>query len=209
MEHYPRENLHELSSIFCKIFDPDMSPLAFELEEMYRFVTVRMQCGEPGGQQTVLSWLQTLCHLGVVIPLNILFHIFSLAISCLSPTSIDNEKGLEVTLAEEQDTVRSIQTFSCMVDVLIVQLKIQDVEPHLGMNATFTLPGLSFTLDILSSNWLQTVFHTKLSKCQNQTEIQENIFILCQLLRNLVKFMLNQVNFKILNVSSCHFYFPL
>ena len=31
-----KENLHELSSIFCKIFDPDMSPLAFESEEMYR-----------------------------------------------------------------------------------------------------------------------------------------------------------------------------
>ena len=193
MDHYPRENLHELSSIFCKIFDPDMSPLAFELEEMYGFVTARMMCGEPGGQQTVLSWLQTLCHLGVIIPLNILFHIFSLAISCLSPTSIDNEEGVEVTLAEEQDTVKSVQIFSSMVDVLIVQLKIQDVEPNVGMNAPFTLPSLSFVLDILSSNWLQTVFHTKLSKCQNQTEIQENIFILCQLLRNLVKFMLSQV----------------
>ena len=36
VEHYPKENLQELSSIFCKIFDPDMSPLAFEAEEMYR-----------------------------------------------------------------------------------------------------------------------------------------------------------------------------
>ena len=36
VDHYPKENLHELSSIFCKIFDPDMSPLAFESEEMYR-----------------------------------------------------------------------------------------------------------------------------------------------------------------------------
>ena len=201
VEHYPRENLHELSSIFCKIFDPDMSPLAFELDEMYRFVTGRMQCGEPGGQQTVLSWLQTLCHLGVIIPLNILFHIFSLAIACLSPSSIDNEKGVEVTLAEEQDTMKSVQIFSCMVDVLIVQLKIQDVEPHVGMNGPFTLQTLSFTLDIFSSNWLQTVFHTKLSKCQNQTEIQENIFILCQLLRNLVRLMLNQVNSEILNIN--------
>ena len=201
VEHYPRENLHELSSIFCKIFDPDMSPLAFELDEMYRFVTERMQCGEPGGQQTVLGWLQTLCHLGVIIPLNILFHIFSLAIACLSPSSIDNEKGMEVTLAEEQDTMKSVQIFSCMVDVLIVQLKIQDVEPHVGMNGPFTLQTLSFTLDIFSSNWLQTVFHTKLSKCQNQTEIQENIFILCQLLRNLVRLMLNQVNSDILNIN--------
>ena len=37
VHHYPKENLQELSSIFCKIFDPDMSPLAFELEDMYKY----------------------------------------------------------------------------------------------------------------------------------------------------------------------------
>ena len=129
VEHYPRENLHELSSIFCKIFDPDMSPLAFELEEMYRFVTVRMQCGEPGGQQTVLSWLQTLCHLGVIIPLNILFHIFSLAIACLSPSSIDNEKGVEVTLAEEEVAVK----------VLAMEVALEEEVPHLILHRSFRI----------------------------------------------------------------------
>ena len=34
--HFSKENIKELSGIFCKIFDPDMSPLAFELDEMYR-----------------------------------------------------------------------------------------------------------------------------------------------------------------------------
>ena len=47
VHHYPKENLQELSSIFCKIFDPDMSPLAFELEDMYKY-----------GQQP--QWLQCL-----------------------------------------------------------------------------------------------------------------------------------------------------
>ena len=36
VEHYNKENLKDLSGIFCKIFDPDMSPLAFELDDMYR-----------------------------------------------------------------------------------------------------------------------------------------------------------------------------
>ena len=36
VEHFSKENIKELSGIFCKIFDPDMSPLAFELDEMYR-----------------------------------------------------------------------------------------------------------------------------------------------------------------------------
>ncbi len=36
-----REELHELKSIFCKIFDPDMSPLGFDVKEMYHFISKR------------------------------------------------------------------------------------------------------------------------------------------------------------------------
>ena len=31
----------ELKSIFCKIFDPDMSPLGFDAREMYGFISKR------------------------------------------------------------------------------------------------------------------------------------------------------------------------
>jgi hypothetical protein len=33
----PQDSLSELGSVFCKIFDPDMSPLGFELDQMYHF----------------------------------------------------------------------------------------------------------------------------------------------------------------------------
>ena len=66
-------------SIFCKIFDPDMSPLAFELAELYQFVTVRV-CGEQG---RVLGWLQALAQLGVVIPLDILFTVLGAGLDSL------------------------------------------------------------------------------------------------------------------------------
>jgi hypothetical protein len=32
-----QDSLSELGSVFCKIFDPDMSPLGFELDQMYHF----------------------------------------------------------------------------------------------------------------------------------------------------------------------------
>ena len=36
-----RDELVELKSIFCKIFDPDMSPLGFDAREMYGFISKR------------------------------------------------------------------------------------------------------------------------------------------------------------------------
>jgi hypothetical protein len=37
----PREELTELKSVFCKIFDPDMSPLGFDARQMYQFISER------------------------------------------------------------------------------------------------------------------------------------------------------------------------
>ena len=54
---HPRDQLGELASLFCKIFDPDMSPLGFELDEMYGFVTARMSCREPVDQWQVEGWV--------------------------------------------------------------------------------------------------------------------------------------------------------
>ena len=31
----------ELKSVFCKIFDPDMSPLGFDARQMYQFISER------------------------------------------------------------------------------------------------------------------------------------------------------------------------
>ena len=74
-----------------------MSPLAFESEEMYRyeyqtkqgvfvnltmfrFISLRLESQYPDDQKEVVIWLQTLCHLGVIIPLEILFTTYSTAL---------------------------------------------------------------------------------------------------------------------------------
>ena len=73
----------------------------------------------------------------------------------------------------------------------------QDVEPNVGMNGSYTQQTLTFTLEMLSCPWLDKLFTTRMSvmaMCHLQTEMQENIFILCQLFRNLLTNMLNEVN---------------
>ena len=40
-QEVPKEELVELQTVFCKIFDPDMSPLGFDAKEMYQFISER------------------------------------------------------------------------------------------------------------------------------------------------------------------------
>ena len=121
-----------------------MSPLAFELDEMYRyrkflllkkistsfiigrFISLRLENPEPDIQRQVLTWLQTLCHLGVIIPLEILYNIYTSALQCLDPgLEMNRQEDLALTLEQETNVVKSVQIVTCMLDVLIVQLKIQ------------------------------------------------------------------------------------
>ena len=62
------------------------------------------------------------------------------------------------------------------------------------MNGSYTLQTLTFSLEILSSEWLDDVIKTKISLNFCDKELQEYIFILTQLLRNLLSLMLNEVS---------------
>ena len=81
-----------------------------------------MESKVPNDQRQVVVWLQTLCHLGVIIPLDILFSMFSAALGCLKP---DTEEDHKTTFEVENDLLKSVQILTCMLDVLIVQFKIQ------------------------------------------------------------------------------------
>ena len=83
-----------------------------------------------------------------------------------------------------------------MICTIIITISnfIQDVEPNVGMNGSYTLQTLTFSLEILSSEWLDAVIKTKISLNFCDKELQEYIFILTQLLRNLLSLMLNEVS---------------
>ena len=86
---------------------------------------MRLETSEPDVQRQVLTWLQTLCHLGVIIPLEILYNIYTAALQCLDPGVVIGEEVMEMSLEHETNIVKSVQIVTCMLDVLIVQLKIQ------------------------------------------------------------------------------------
>ena len=67
------------------------------------------------------------------------------------------------------------------------------------MNGSFTLQTLTFSLDILSSEWLDVVIKRNMTMNFCEKELQEYIFILTQLLRNLLSHMLNEACHKMPN----------
>nr|XP_040575380.1 protein unc-79 homolog [Lepeophtheirus salmonis] len=99
----PKDDLYELKRVFCKIFDPDMSPLGFDAREMYQFISIRFK-STPQIQRQALQWLQKLCLLHISIPLNILFEMFNLGVETMSK---DHEEGsLPITKDKKNEALQ-------------------------------------------------------------------------------------------------------
>ncbi|CAB4070119.1 UNC79 [Lepeophtheirus salmonis] len=99
----PKDDLYELKRVFCKIFDPDMSPLGFDAREMYQFISIRFK-STPQIQRQSLQWLQKLCLLHISIPLNILFEMFNLGVETMSK---DHEEGsLPITKDQKNEALQ-------------------------------------------------------------------------------------------------------
>ena len=68
-QEVPKDELVELQTVFCKIFDPDMSPLGFDAKEMYQFISERFNQNSIEVLRQALQWLQLLCLLNIPIPI--------------------------------------------------------------------------------------------------------------------------------------------
>jgi hypothetical protein len=60
-----------------KIFDPEMSPLGFDMKKMYNFIATRFNNSNATTEVQALNWLQMLTILEITIPLSHLFAMFN------------------------------------------------------------------------------------------------------------------------------------
>ncbi|XP_022658130.1 protein unc-79 homolog isoform X4 [Varroa destructor] len=72
----PEAELAELKILLSKVLDPDLSPLGFEIKQMYSFLTQRFDCTSARVQEQALFWLQIITQLEVPVPLSLLFSMF-------------------------------------------------------------------------------------------------------------------------------------
>uniref|UniRef100_A0A8C0JCB5 Unc-79 homolog, NALCN channel complex subunit n=1 Tax=Chelonoidis abingdonii TaxID=106734 RepID=A0A8C0JCB5_CHEAB len=73
----PDNQLKEFREVLSKMFDIELCPLPFSMEEMFAFISCRFTGYPSSVQEQALLWLHVLSELDIVVPLQLLISMFS------------------------------------------------------------------------------------------------------------------------------------
>ncbi|KAJ7409284.1 protein unc-79 isoform X2 [Willisornis vidua] len=73
----PDNQLKEFREVLSKMFDTELCPLPFSMEEMFGFISCRFTGYPSSVQEQALLWLHVLSELDIVVPLQLLISMFS------------------------------------------------------------------------------------------------------------------------------------
>ncbi|XP_030645147.1 protein unc-79 homolog [Chanos chanos] len=73
----PDNQLKEFREVLSKMFDIELCPLPFSMEEMFGFISCRFSGYPASVQEQALLWLHVLSELDIVVPLQLLISMFS------------------------------------------------------------------------------------------------------------------------------------
>ncbi|KAK7904749.1 hypothetical protein WMY93_017356 [Mugilogobius chulae] len=79
----PDNQLKEFREVLSKMFDIEMCPLPFSMEEMFGFISCRFSGYPASVQEQALLWLHVLSELDIVVPLQLLIGMFSDGVNSL------------------------------------------------------------------------------------------------------------------------------
>jgi len=151
---------NELEVPLCKVFDNELSPLCFDTSQVYRFISSRFELSSVLQEQS-LQWLHIMTSLEVFIPVQLLLQTFHSGIEVITCDASDScnlhddrkidrktEIANEVSLKPEQ---LNLKCFIIMLDVLLQQVKIQNIEGHAGSDNDICRQLMSLLSKML--NW--------------------------------------------------------
>ncbi|XP_060036956.1 protein unc-79 homolog isoform X3 [Erinaceus europaeus] len=73
----PGSQLKEFREVLSKMFDTELCPLPFSMEEMFGFISCRFTGYPSSVQEQALLWLHVLSELDIMVPLQLLISMFS------------------------------------------------------------------------------------------------------------------------------------
>ncbi|XP_065123353.1 protein unc-79 homolog isoform X2 [Paramisgurnus dabryanus] len=79
----PDHQLKEFREVLSKMFDIELCPLPFSMEEMFGFISCRFTGYPASVQEQALLWLHVLSQLDIVVPLQLLIGMFSDGVNSL------------------------------------------------------------------------------------------------------------------------------
>ncbi|XP_063295117.1 protein unc-79 homolog isoform X7 [Pelobates fuscus] len=91
----PDNQLKEFREVLSKMFDIELCPLPFSMEEMFSFISCRFTGYPSSVQEQALLWLHVLSELDIVVPLQLLISMFSDGVN--SVKELANQKKVRVT----------------------------------------------------------------------------------------------------------------
>ncbi|XP_069064328.1 protein unc-79 homolog [Pleurodeles waltl] len=91
----PDNHLKEFREVLSKMFDIELCPLPFTMEEMFGFISCRFTGYPSSVQEQALLWLHVLSELDIVVPLELLVSMFSDGVN--SVKELANQRKSRVT----------------------------------------------------------------------------------------------------------------
>ncbi|XP_053330696.1 protein unc-79 homolog isoform X1 [Spea bombifrons] len=91
----PDNQLKEFREVLSKMFDIELCPLPFSMEEMFSFISCRFTGYPSSVQEQALLWLHVLSELDIVVPLQLLISMFSDGVN--SVKELANQKKVRVS----------------------------------------------------------------------------------------------------------------
>ncbi|PAV81415.1 hypothetical protein WR25_22228 [Diploscapter pachys] len=122
-ENCKEEHQSELKVLMCKIFEPDLCPLPFDIHKVFDFINCRLIGNDYNELFNALQWLHQLSRLEIAIPLDMILDNFSV---CLTKLPTMHIPPLEDNDLEEEE----ISAHVVVTDILVLQLRLSEVAVH-------------------------------------------------------------------------------
>ncbi|KAL2095492.1 hypothetical protein ACEWY4_010211 [Coilia grayii] len=106
----PDNQLKEFREVLSKMFDTELCPLPFSMEEMFSFISCRFSGYAASVQEQALLWLHVLSELDIVVPLQLLIDMFSDGVNSLK--ELTNQKKVHPNDLSESNQARRVSVVS-------------------------------------------------------------------------------------------------
>ncbi|XP_031427437.1 protein unc-79 homolog isoform X4 [Clupea harengus] len=106
----PDHQLKEFREVLSKMFDTELCPLPFSMEEMFGFISCRFSGYPASVQEQALLWLHVLSELDIVVPLQLLTGMFSDGVDSLK--ELTNQRKARANDLSENNEARRVSVVS-------------------------------------------------------------------------------------------------
>ncbi|XP_067931841.1 protein unc-79 homolog [Watersipora subatra] len=124
--------LDEIKIPLKQVFDIEMSPLPFLLDNILHFIRRRFKSGKPAVQEQGLQWLQILTSVEIAIPVLVLLTMFKEGVVKLLQPPEDEEVENDSNDSRDELEV-TLNCFILMLDIFLKQSELSKVTPHGGV----------------------------------------------------------------------------